>query len=59
MWMDHFGRLADELTDVIEELDRPEYAADAVALQRALRKAVEEANIACRARRKRREAQSA
>lgn len=54
--MDYFGRLADDLVEIIEDLERPAYAGDSEALRRTLAKAVEEANIACRARRKRQEA---
>jgi len=51
--MDYFGRLADDLIEIIEELERPAYAADSEALRRALEKAVGEANRAARVRRKR------
>lgn len=57
--MDHFGRLADDLIEIIEELERPSYSADSGALRRALEKAVEEANCAARVRRKRLEAEAA
>ena len=56
--MEYFGRLADELIEIIEELERPTYLADSEALRRALDKAVAEANLAGRVRRKRREAEA-
>lgn len=56
--MDYFGRLADDLIEIIEHLERPAYAADSEALRRSLWKAVEEANRAARARRKRREVEA-
>lgn len=51
--MDYFGRLADDLVEIIEELERPAYLADSEGLRRALERAVAEANLAARARRKR------
>lgn len=56
--MDYFGRLADELIEIIEELERPAYLADSEGLRRALDKAVAKANLAARVRRKRREAEA-
>ena len=56
--MDYFGRLADDLIEIIEDLERPAYAGDSEALRRALRKAVEEANRAARVRRKRLEVEA-
>jgi hypothetical protein len=51
--MDYFGRLADDLVEIIEELERPVYAADSEGLRRVLERAVAEANVAARVRRKR------
>ncbi|MCC7268912.1 MAG: hypothetical protein IT546_16440 [Caulobacteraceae bacterium] len=56
--MDYLGRLADDLTEIIEELERPVYLADSEALRRALEKAVAEANRAARTRRKRLEGEA-
>jgi hypothetical protein len=47
--MNRFGEIADQLTELLEELDRPDLAPDAQALKRALKKAVARACEADRA----------
>lgn len=53
--MDHYGWLADELTELYEQLEQPGLKSDACDVQRLLLFAIEASNLACRMRRKRRE----
>ena len=53
--MDHYGWLADELTELWEQLDAPELKPDAAEVQKLLLSAIEACNFACRDRRKRSE----
>lgn len=55
--MNRLGEIADELTELIEELDRPELAAVAGALKVALERAFEKACIAERTLRLNQEAE--
>jgi hypothetical protein len=54
--MDRYGWLADELTELWEQLEEPELKPDADDVQRLLQLAIEASNLACRKRRKRAEA---
>lgn len=47
--MNRFGEIADELTELIEELDQPELAKEAAALKLALQRAFTKACLAERA----------
>lgn len=55
--MDHYGWLADELTELYEQLEDPALKADACDVQRLLLFAIEASNLACRMRRKRGESE--
>ncbi len=51
--MNRFGEIADELTDLVIELEEPRYEADAQALLRALQRAFDQACLAERVVRRR------
>jgi hypothetical protein len=55
--MNRFGEIADELTELIEELDRPNLAVEAAALKVALERAFAKACVAERALRLKQEAE--
>lgn len=56
--MNRFGEIADELTDLLEELDRPELAGEGRRLKGALQKAFARACEAERTMRQRAEAEA-
>lgn len=54
--VDPIAQIAEDIIDLIDRLDEPKLKADGRSLQRALERALAEANKACRDRRLRAEA---